>query len=217
MPIYCSILERGVASEEPFNFFSKGQQALSRCHSKWWVYHLCSWWWLWFFRPSQASALKACQGWWVQVLLILLASRRLIARFQLRHIRGSSYTANPTWGVIFESSKLKARTSLLPRFSEKRLLSFELWALKQHSKMSPQVGLAVHPSAEGLCPCGSGTFLISYTSLSIREVISLLMASIYSILWWVRITSAIVFGFLSNAISLAACVLIAGSSLARVL
>ena len=42
-----------------------------------------------------------------------------------------------------ESSKLKARTSLLPRFSEKRRSSFELWALKQHSKMSPQVGLAV--------------------------------------------------------------------------
>ena len=37
-------------------------------------------------------------------------------------------TANPTWGVIFERSKLKARTSLLPRFSEKRSLSFELWA-----------------------------------------------------------------------------------------
>jgi len=52
-------------------------------------------------------------------------------------------TANPTWGDIFESSKLKARTSLLPRFSEKRRWSFELWALKQHSKMSPQVGLAV--------------------------------------------------------------------------
>jgi len=36
------------------------------------------------------------------------------------------YTANPTWGVVFESSKLKARTSLLPRFSEKRRSSFEL-------------------------------------------------------------------------------------------
>jgi len=52
-------------------------------------------------------------------------------------------TANPTWCDIFESSKLKARTSLLPRFSAKRRLSFELRALKQHSKMSPQVGLAV--------------------------------------------------------------------------
>jgi len=38
---------------------------------------------------------------------------------------------------IFESSKLKGRTSLLPRFSEKRRSSSELLALKQHSKMSP--------------------------------------------------------------------------------
>jgi len=30
------------------------------------------------------------------------------------------------WGDIFESSKLKARTFLLPRFSEKRRSSFEL-------------------------------------------------------------------------------------------
>ena len=36
------------------------------------------------------------------------------------------YTANPTWGDIFESSKLKAQTSLLPRYSEKRRSSFEL-------------------------------------------------------------------------------------------
>jgi len=37
-------------------------------------------------------------------------------------------TANPTWGVIFESSKFKTRKSLLPRFSERdvRALSFEL-------------------------------------------------------------------------------------------
>ena len=54
------------------------------------------------------------------------------------------YTANPIWGVICESSKLKARKSLLPRFSEKRRRSFELRTLKQHSKMSPQVGSAVH-------------------------------------------------------------------------
>jgi len=64
------------------------------------------------------------------------------------HITFSAYhscagTANPTWDVIFESSKLKARMSLSPRFSEKRRSSFELWALKQYSKMSPQVGLAV--------------------------------------------------------------------------
>ena len=42
-----------------------------------------------------------------------------------------------------QSSKLKGRMSLLPRFIEKRRSSFEFWALKQHSKMSPQVELAV--------------------------------------------------------------------------
>jgi len=51
-------------------------------------------------------------------------------------------TANPNWDDIFESLKLKARTSLLPHFIGKRHSSFELWALKQHSKMSPQVGSA---------------------------------------------------------------------------
>ena len=48
-----------------------------------------------------------------------------------RHIRlihqaHASATPNPTWGDIFESSKLKARTSLLARFSENRRSSFEL-------------------------------------------------------------------------------------------
>jgi len=38
---------------------------------------------------------------------------------------GQQCTANPTWGDVFESSKLKARTSLLPLFSEKRHSSFE--------------------------------------------------------------------------------------------
>ena len=33
--------------------------------------------------------------------------------------------------MLFQSSKLKAWTSLLPRFSEKRRSSFELWALKE--------------------------------------------------------------------------------------
>jgi len=45
--------------------------------------------------------------------------------------------------MLFQSSKLKARTSLLPRFSEKRLSRFELWALKGLSKMPSHVGLAV--------------------------------------------------------------------------
>jgi len=48
--------------------------------------------------------------------------------------------------------KLKARTSLLPRFNEKRRSSFELGDLKQHSKMSPQVGLAV-PATCDVCGC----------------------------------------------------------------
>jgi len=45
--------------------------------------------------------------------------------------------------ILFQRSKLKARTYLLHRFSEKRHSIFELWALKELSKMSPQVGLAV--------------------------------------------------------------------------
>ena len=71
-------------------------------------------------------------------------------------VKTSDTTANPTWGVIFESSKLEARTSLLPRFDEKRRSSFELWALKQHSKKSPQVGLAVlseSQSPQCICVC----------------------------------------------------------------
>ena len=47
-------------------------------------------------------------------------------------------TANPTWGLIFESSKLKAQTSLLPRFSEKRSSSFELWARNSIRKCHPK-------------------------------------------------------------------------------
>jgi len=53
-------------------------------------------------------------------------------------------TAYPIWDTIFEKlfqgSKLKAWTSL---FTETRRSSFELWDLKQHSKMSPQVVQAV--------------------------------------------------------------------------
>jgi len=45
----------------------------------------------------------------------------------LRLVSPNASTANPTWGDIFESSELKleARTSLLPRFSEKRRSNFE--------------------------------------------------------------------------------------------
>ena len=45
--------------------------------------------------------------------------------------------------MLFRSSKFQALTSHWPRFSEQRRLSFELWALKELSRMSPQVGLAV--------------------------------------------------------------------------
>jgi len=44
---------------------------------------------------------------------------------------------------LFQSSKLKDRTSLFTETWQKRRSSFELWALKQLSKMSPQVGSAV--------------------------------------------------------------------------
>jgi len=40
-------------------------------------------------------------------------------------------------------SKLKARKSVLPRFSEKRRSSFERWASKELSTMSPHVRFAV--------------------------------------------------------------------------
>jgi len=51
--------------------------------------------------------------------------------------------------MLFQSSKLKARTPVLPRFNEKRRSSFELWALKELSKMSPHVGQAVRMLAQG--------------------------------------------------------------------
>jgi len=70
--------------------------------------------------------------------------------FFIRPKKPRKGTANPTCGDIFESSKLKAWTSLLPRFSQKRRSSFELQALKQHSKMSFQVGLAVL-EPRGIC------------------------------------------------------------------
>ena len=44
--------------------------------------------------------------------------------------------------MLFQNSKLKARTSLFTETWQKRRSSIELWA----SKMSPQVGLAVHES-----------------------------------------------------------------------
>jgi len=58
--------------------------------------------------------------------------------------KNHSTTANPTWGDIFEccfkaqSSKLERLFSLKRGTRDVRALSFEL------SKMTPQVGLAVH-------------------------------------------------------------------------
>jgi len=58
--------------------------------------------------------------------------------------------------MLFQSSKLKDRRSLLPCFSAKRRVSFELWALKELSKMSPHVRLAVNRSLYVcMCPCMS--------------------------------------------------------------
>jgi len=73
--------------------------------------------------------------------------------FQSKQQQKQLCTANPIWGDNFESSKLKARTSLLPYFNEKRRSSFELRALKKHSKMSPQVGLAVPVTIESVTIC----------------------------------------------------------------
>jgi len=46
--------------------------------------------------------------------------------------------------MLFQSSKIKAQTSLWPRFSEKRRSSFEPWASRELSQMSPHVGFAVY-------------------------------------------------------------------------
>jgi len=48
-----------------------------------------------------------------------------------------------TFPKLFQSSKLKARMSLFTETWQKSSSSFQLWALKQNSKISPQVGLAV--------------------------------------------------------------------------
>jgi len=100
---------------------------------------------LWILTPRVLSLQQTCRrrraclhemSTWLQYLW-----RKLLTYAKV--MMTAFITANPTWGDIFESSKLKARTSLLPRLSKKRRSNFELWALKQHSKMSPQVGSAV--------------------------------------------------------------------------
>ena len=62
------------------------------------------------------------------------------------HMFGGRYSQSHHVGwdfrELFQSSKLKARTALFTETWRKGRSSFELWALKQHSNMSPQVGLA---------------------------------------------------------------------------
>ena len=71
-------------------------------------------------------------------------------------------TANPSWDDIFESSKLKARTSLLPRFNGKRRSSFELWVFET--------------AFENVTPGGIGCTIIIYFD----SVMSLLRFNVFS-------------------------------------
>jgi len=65
--------------------------------------------------------------------------------------RKKSSSTRKHFRMLFQSSKLSSNV-FLPRFSEKRRSSFELWALKELSKISPQVGLALQttPPPSGL-------------------------------------------------------------------
>ena len=101
-----------------------------------WVYHkLCN-----------TPVLRSGTGSWVlSGLSDVRHPLSPVIRLGLRNPKKKN-TANPTWGhfrMLFQSSKLEARTSLLSRFSVKRPSSFELWALKELSKMSPHVRLTV--------------------------------------------------------------------------
>ena len=76
-------------------------------------------------------------------------------------------TANPTWGDIFESSKLKARTSLLPRFGEKGRSNFELFLCSSvqgcHSRWD---GLYMYVH---ICMCmRMGMYIYIYTYMQVR-------------------------------------------------
>jgi len=76
--------------------------------------------------------------------------------------------------MLFQSSKLKAWASLLLHFSEKSHSSFALWALKELSKMSPHVGLAV-PWIKGLR---------SLLSISIRLWVLGFTFTSFALLFW---------------------------------
>jgi len=89
---------------------------------------------------------------WILVWALCI-KRRGAGRIHLFNFLIYSYSNSSNLGKWWYSlshlgsnavSKLKARTSLLPRFSEKRRSSFELWALKEHSKISPHVRLPVY-------------------------------------------------------------------------
>ena len=103
-------------------------------------------------------------------------------------------TANPNWDDIFESS-FKAQSFKLKRLfcrvsvkRDVRALSFELWALKELSKMSAQVGLAVYCSVlqcvavccsilqcaavEGPRECVSCSWVVSHINESCERVMS---------------------------------------------
>ena len=75
-------------------------------------------------------------------------------------------TANPTWGDILEccfkaqSSKLKGLFSLKRGKRDVRALSFEL------SKMSPQVGLAVHTYVDAYM---MHTYVDAYMSINMMH------------------------------------------------
>jgi len=86
-------------------------------------------------------------------------------------------------GVTFSNdvSKFKAQSSnvSLPRFSEKRRLSFELWTLKELSKMSLLVGLAVFSKTRSKSskPLLAGIFLLKHGKRDLRSLALLRAAS----------------------------------------
>jgi len=92
-------------------------------------------------RPYQRLEILPRTHWQMLATMILKFFKVHIVKSHL----ATQCTADPIWHfrMLFQSSKLRARTSLLPRFSEKRRSSFRLWCLKELSKLSRQVGLVV--------------------------------------------------------------------------
>jgi len=114
-----------------------------------------------FERTRQSAWLDAWRYRWQEASDFLCTKIPLLEGVEQRKNRGKiqkcSLQRAPDWcccysswfhlgwhfWMLFRSSKFQALTSHWPRFSEQRRLSFELWALKELSRMSPQVGLAV--------------------------------------------------------------------------